>query len=83
VLYAIKSLHLSPTLMGAVIAVGGIGNMFGSAIAPRFTRRFGVGVTLIGSMLLMGVASLMIPLAHGSVATATAFLIAAQVGDVG
>jgi MFS family permease len=34
-------------------------------------------------MLLMGVASLMIPLAHGSVATATAFLIAAQVGDVG
>jgi len=83
VLYAIKYLHLSPTLLGAVIAVGGIGNMFGAAMAPRVMRRFGVGGTLIGSMLVMGVATLMIPLARGSVAMATVFLMAAQVGDLG
>jgi hypothetical protein len=46
-------------------------------------RRFGLGVTLIGSILVMGTATLMIPLARGSVVAATAFLMAAQVGDVG
>jgi MFS family permease len=82
VLYAISDLHLSPALLGAVIALGGIGNVFGAAIAPRLMRRVGIGAALIGSLLIMGAASLMIPLAHGSVVTATAFLMLAQVGDV-
>ena len=51
-------------------------------IAPRLTRRFGIGATLIGSLLVTGVGSLMIPLAHGSLVTATAFLMVAQVGDI-
>ncbi len=82
VLYAISDLRLSPVLLGVVIAVGGAGNVLGAGIAPRLMRRFGVGVTLIGSLLVMGAASLMIPLAHGSAAMATAFLMIAQVGDV-
>jgi len=82
VLYAISDLHLSPALLGAVIALGGIGNVIGAAIAPRLMRRVGIGAALIGSLLIMGAASLMIPLAHGSVVTATAFLMLAQVGDV-
>jgi hypothetical protein len=45
-------------------------------------RRAGIGAALIGSLLIMGAASLMIPLAHGSVVRATAFLMLAQVGDV-
>lgn len=82
VLYAISDLHLSPALLGAVIALGGVGNVLGAAIAPRLIRRAGIGAALIGSLLIMGAASLMIPLAHGSVVTATAFLMLAQVGDV-
>jgi predicted MFS family arabinose efflux permease len=82
VLYAISDLRLSPALLGGVIAVGGAGNVLGAWIAPRLMRRFGAGLTLIGSLLVMGAASLMIPLAHGSVVTATAFLMLAQVGDV-
>jgi len=82
VLYAISDLHLSPALLGAVIALGGIGNVIGAAIAPRLMRRVAIGAALIGSPLIMGAASLMIPLAHGSVVTATAFLMLAQVGDV-
>ena len=70
-------------LIGVVIALGGIGNMLGAAIAPRVMRRFGVGATLIGSLLVMAISSLMIPLAHGSVVTATLFLMVAQVGDIG
>jgi predicted MFS family arabinose efflux permease len=82
VLYAVRDLRLSPALLGAVIAVGGAGNILGAAIAPRLMRRLGIGATLIGSPLVMGAASLMIPLAHGSVVTATVFLMVAQVGDI-
>jgi len=82
VLYVISDLHLSPALLGAVIALGGVGNVIGAAIAPRLMRRAGIGAALIGSLVIMGAASLMIPLAHGSVVTATAFLMLAQVGDV-
>ena len=82
VLYAISYLHLSPALMGAVIALGGVGNVIGAALAPRLVRQLGVGGTLIGATLVMGTASLMIPLAHGSVVVAVAFLAAAQVGDI-
>ena len=39
-------------------------------------------IALRGSILIMGAANLMIPLAHGSVVTAMAFLRLAQVGDV-
>jgi len=47
--------------MGVVIALGGVGNILGAAMAPRLMRRFGLGVTLIGSILIMGTATLMIP----------------------
>jgi predicted MFS family arabinose efflux permease len=82
VLFAIQSLHLSPALMGAVIALGGVGNLIGAAAAPRLARQWGVGATLLGSTIVMGTASFMIPLAHGSILAATAFLVAAQVGDI-
>lgn len=83
VLYAIRYLHLSPAIMGAVIALGGVGNVIGAAVAPRLVRQSGIGATLIGSTLVMGTASLMIPSAHGSIIAATAFLSAAQLGDIG
>jgi MFS family permease len=82
VLYVISDLHLSPALLGAVMALGGVGNIIGAAIAPRLMRRAGIGAALIGSLLIMGAASLMIPLAHGSVVRAMAFLMLAQMGDV-
>jgi predicted MFS family arabinose efflux permease len=83
VLYAIRYLRISPAVLGVVIAAGGAANMLGALLAWRLARRFGVGSTLIGSMLLIGVAALMIPLAHGPVLMATVFLVAAQLGDLG
>jgi len=38
--------------------------------------------TFIGSAALIGMAMLLIPLAHGSVAACSAFLIASQLGDL-
>jgi MFS family permease len=43
VLYAIQILHLKPAMLGVVIAMGGVGAMVGSVLAPRLVRRFGLG----------------------------------------
>jgi predicted MFS family arabinose efflux permease len=83
VLYAIRYLWISPAVLGVVIAVGGAANMLGALLAWRLARRFGVGSALIESMLLIGLAALMVPLAHGRVLIATVFLGAAQLGDLG
>jgi predicted MFS family arabinose efflux permease len=81
-LFAVRELRLSPALLGGVIAVGGAGSLAGAVVAERLGRRFGTGRTLIGSALAIGAASLIVPLAHGSVAACWAFLAAAQLGDV-
>ena len=57
--------------------------MLGALLGGRLVRRFGVGTMLMGSMLLLGAAALMVPAARGSALTATVFLAAAQLGDVG
>lgn len=83
VLFAVRELGLSAALLGLVIAVGGASSLFGAFMAERLVRRFGFGRTFIGSALLSGVALLFVPLAHGGVAVCSAFLIAAQLGDMG
>jgi hypothetical protein len=45
-------------------------------------RTLGTGATVRGALIVMGMASLLIPRAHGSLVTAAASLMAAQVGDV-
>jgi MFS family permease len=83
VLFAIRELHLSAALMGAIIAVGGASNLLGSLGAKRLTSALGFGRTLIAAALLTGIASLLPPLAHGSVAACAAILIVAQSCDAG
>jgi predicted MFS family arabinose efflux permease len=82
ILFVTRELGVNPALLGAIIAVGGIGGLVGAATTERLVRRFGLGRTLIGATVLTGVASLLVPLAHGSVAACSAFLIVAQLGDV-
>ena len=81
-IYGIRVLGLTPSLLGITIAAGGIGALIGALLASRLQKRFGLGKTLIGALLLSGMINLLIPLAGGSVALATALLIIAQiVGD--
>lgn len=63
VLYAIQILHLRPALLGIVIAMGGVGAMVGSVVAPRIVQRFGLGRTFIVASLVQGLTNLLIPLA--------------------
>ena len=81
-LYVIRSLGLTPVLLGVVISAGGIGALIGAASADRVTRRIGVGPALIGGMGVHACTGLLTPLAFGSVPQVTAILLFAQiVGD--
>ncbi|MBJ7607950.1 MAG: MFS transporter [Candidatus Dormibacteraeota bacterium] len=45
-LFAYGRLHLSPGLLGAILAFGGLGSMLGSTVAGRVIARAGVGRTM-------------------------------------
>lgn len=82
ILFAVRELRLNAVLLGTVIAVGGCSSVFGALTAERLVRRLGFGRTLIGAALLIGVAGLLPPLAHGPVAVCAAMLAVAQLGDM-
>ncbi|HEY6389646.1 MAG TPA: MFS transporter [Bryobacteraceae bacterium] len=83
VLYAIRELHLGPAALGFAIAVGGVGSMIGSSLAPRIGRRLGLGRTFIGAVLVLVFALALIPLARGPAPWPLVFLMASQLlGDI-
>jgi MFS family permease len=81
-LFAVRELHMTALLLGIVISVGGASNLLGALLAERLLHRLGLGRTLIGAGWMIGLAMLLVPLAHGPVALSAAFLIAAQLGDM-
>lgn len=81
-LFAMRDLGLNAAILGLIIAIGGTSGLFGAFLAERLVRRFGFGPTFIGSAVAIGMAMLLLPLAHGSVAVCSAYLIASQLGDL-
>jgi MFS family permease len=63
VLYAVRQLGIGPERLGLILATGSIGALVGSATAGTLGRRFGVGPTIVGSMLLACLPLLVVPLA--------------------
>jgi len=78
-LYCTTSLGLSPAVIGAIFAVGGLSTIAGTLLAGRAATRFGVGRVLVASPFLIGMASILIPLAGGPRLIAVLFLVGAQV----
>lgn len=82
-LYVIRILGLAPWLYGLLIASGGLSALVGAALAGRVVRRLGLGLAIGGGLFGYGLLGLLVPLAHGPVALAAAFLFTSQlVGDV-
>ena len=79
ILYCTGTLGLSPAVIGAVFAVGGLSTVAGTLLASRAAARFGVGPMLIASPFVIGLASLFIPLAGGPRLAAILLLLAAQI----
>jgi predicted MFS family arabinose efflux permease len=81
ILFVTRELGLTAALLGLVISAGGVSNLAGAFLAGRLARHWGVGPTLIGSSVAIGVAMLAVPLARGPVPVCTAVLIASQLAD--
>lgn len=78
VLYATRRLDISPVLLGGILSVGSLGALLGALLAGRIARRYGVGPTLVGAMLLGHLGTLLIPLATTPLVVVVPLLVAAQ-----
>ncbi len=81
-LFTLRELHLTVALVGILISIGGASGLLGGFFAERIAHRFGVGPTIIGSAFLVGVASLLTPLARGPLWLCVAILASAQLLDI-
>lgn len=65
VLYATRQLAISPLVLGAILAAGGVGAIPGALLSAPAARRFGVGPTIIGGWFIGAGTWLLVPLATG------------------
>jgi MFS family permease len=64
--YAVRSLDMSPELIGLVLTLGSLGGLAGVLFAGRLSRRVGVGPTIVGASVLFGPPLLLVPIAPQS-----------------
>jgi MFS family permease len=63
ILYLTRTIGLAPGVLGVVFAVGSIGFLVGATLPARLVRGIGVGPTLAGSIAVVGLSDLILPLA--------------------
>jgi MFS family permease len=81
-IYVIKTLGLTPILMGLTISAGGVGSVIGTALSPWLVRRFSIGPAIVLGMAVSGVSAILVPLAAGPLWLKLTALMAAQlIGD--
>ncbi|HEV2366009.1 MAG TPA: MFS transporter [Caulobacteraceae bacterium] len=81
ILFAIRTLGLTPAMLGITIGAGGVGALAGAALAGPTARRFGFGPALIGAWLLSGGFAFLVPLAHGRWSGMAMLMLAQVLGD--
>jgi MFS family permease len=82
IVFALRTLQLTPALLGLTIACGGLGAFAGSLLARPMADRLGVGPALIAADVLAVSSALLIPLAPPHPGAGMAMLVAAQLaGD--
>ncbi len=77
-LYITNSLRIEPALLGLMFGVGSLGALLGALLPARAARRFGLGPTILGSATLIGVGTLLVPLASGPLPVVVSLLVSAQ-----
>ena len=83
-LYVVRTIGAPPATLGYLVAAGGVGALAGAFLEQQVVRRFGLGKTLAGGLLVSRIIGLVvISLARGPGAFAIALLFFSQlVGDV-
>ena len=66
VLYASRTLGLSPATIGLILGAASFGALAGAVIAPRVGRRLGIGRAVVVGSVLFPAPMALFPLAHGS-----------------
>ncbi len=75
IVFTTRELGLSPGLQGMIFAVGGVTSLLGALLAAPLTKRFGLGATLVFSMLLIALGMLAPAFAVGTGAFSIVFLL--------
>ncbi|HEX3806117.1 MAG TPA: MFS transporter [Gaiellaceae bacterium] len=65
ILFATKSLHVHPAVLGLVLGAGAVGGLIGSFITGRVTRRIGIGPAFTLGCFLFPAPLLLVPAARG------------------
>jgi MFS family permease len=65
ILYATRSLHVQPGLLGVVLGAGAVGGVIGSIITGRVGRRIGIGPAYALGCFVFPASLLLVPLAGG------------------
>ena len=82
VLFAVRTLGLTPAMLGLAISAGGVGALAGAVIAPRLSRGLGQGRAIIVAMAGAALAVLITPFAPAAPVAGLAALVVSQViGD--
>ena len=81
-LYALRTLNVTPWLLGLVIGCGGVGALIGAALVGRLVARFGAVPTATFALIAGGLSQVFIPLAPADPAGGAAFLMISKLlGD--
>ena len=78
IIFALRVLGLTTTLLGLTVAAGGVGALLGAVLAPRVARGLGIGPAIVATAIGAAVVNLLIPLAPARPGWGMAFLVAAQ-----
>jgi predicted MFS family arabinose efflux permease len=81
ILYATRSLHVRPGVLGLVLGAGAIGGLIGSIVTSRLSRRIGVGRVVVLGSFLFPIPLLLVPLAGGPKPVVLALLFLAEFGS--
>jgi MFS family permease len=65
VLYAVRTLHVNPGLLGLVLGAGAVGGLVGATAAKRLSAALGLGRTTILGCIMFTLPLLLVPLAGG------------------
>lgn len=79
VLYLVRGLGFSPTLLGLVFAASGAASVLGALLAGPARDRLGSGPSIVGGTLLWCAGNALIPLAGGPLVVVVPLVLAAQV----
>ena len=79
-LFMVRDLGFDPSLVGIVLAGGGVGGVIGGVFVERAARRFGVGRAIVGGSIVLSIAHVAAPLATGGPGVTVPLLVAAGAG---